>query len=164
MYKLKNKSFFLLAVIFSTLLISGNNVFAQESENILEEFEQNDKPYFDESDQKEFIVLEEKIKHEFNPQLTSISSDNDILCNLYEGLFTAHPITLDPQFAIASSYKVSRDKKRWIITLNENAKFSNGQPITAEDVKYSWMKLLSTPNAPYASLLDIIRGAADYRN
>ena len=42
-------------------------------------------------------------------------------------------------------------------------KFSNGQKITANDVRNSWIQLLKTPGAPFASLFDIIVGAQDFR-
>lgn len=112
---------------------------------------------------KNLIILESAMPHELNPQVTPYSSDSQILSGLYEGLFSYNPITLDPQYAIATEYKISRDKKRWTIKLRPEARFSNGEPITAQSVKDAWLNLLATPNAPYASLLDIIRGAAEYR-
>ena len=92
------------------------------------------------------------------------SSEAQILDSLYEGLFSYDPKNLDPLPAVAESYKISRDKKRWTFTLRENAAFSDGDRITAGTVRDSWLSLLRTPNAPYASLLDCIKGAADYRN
>lgn len=112
---------------------------------------------------KNLVILESAMPHELNPQITPYSSDSQILSGLYEGLFTYNPITLDPQYAIATEYKISRDKKRWTISLRKEARFSNGEPITAQSVKDAWLNLLATPNAPYASLLDIIRGAQEYR-
>ena len=113
---------------------------------------------------QEFVIIEGKRPHELNPQMTSYSSDSQLLTGLYEGLFSYNPLTLEPEFAIATGYKVSRDKKRWTITLREEAKFSNGEPVTAESVRDSWLQLLSIPDAPYASLLDIIDGAAAFRD
>lgn len=110
-----------------------------------------------------FVILEPVRQHELNPQITSYSSDAQILSGLYEGLFSYHPVTLEPQYAIATGYKVSRDKKRWTINLRPEARFSNGEAITAFSVRDAWLELLATPNAPYASLLDIIRGAEDFR-
>ncbi|MBP3743021.1 MAG: peptide ABC transporter substrate-binding protein [Treponema sp.] len=111
-----------------------------------------------------FVIVEGKTKHELNPQITSYSSDAQLLTGLYEGLFSYNPLTLEPDYAIASEYHVSRDKKRWTITLRKDAKFSNGEPITAAHVRDSFIKLLATPGAPYASMLDIIWGAGDFRN
>lgn len=109
------------------------------------------------------FVVESEHPHDLNPHTTSYSSDAQILTGLYEGLFSYNPKTLDPQYALCISYRVSRDKKRMTFTLRQDAKFSNGEQITAHSVRDSWMRLLETPNAPYASMLDIIRGAQNYR-
>lgn len=108
-------------------------------------------------------IIESETQHELNPQLTSYSSDAQLLSGLFEGLFSYNPITLEPQYALATDYKISRDKKRWTISLRNDACFSNGEKITAQTVKDSWLNLLATKDAPYASLLDIIRGANEFR-
>ena len=130
-----------------------------EEQNDLEEKNRQPKEL-----QKIFKIVEPVRIHELNPQITTWSADSQILNGLYEGLFSYHPVTLEPEYALAQSYKISRDKKRWTITLREDARFSNGDPITAQDVRDSFIMLLATPNAPYASLLDIIRGAQAFRN
>lgn len=151
MNKIKIKSLLLAFVFNATALLP-----AQEA--IEENQSQSDDL------QKEFVILESVREHVLNPQITQYSSDSAILTGLFEGLFTYNPVTLEPQYALATGYKISRDKKRWTITLRENAHFSNGELITADSVRFSWLQLLGTQNAPYASLLDIIRGAEDYRN
>lgn len=115
------------------------------------------------SAQESVCIIETKCTHNFNPQVTSYSADAQILTGLYEGLFSYNPITLDPEYAIATDYRISRDKKRITFTIRQNAFFSDGQQITAKHVRNSWLKLLATPDAPYSSLLDIVRGAQAYR-
>lgn len=112
---------------------------------------------------KKFTVVEPVRVHDLNPQTTTYSSDAQILTGLYEGLFTYDPVNLSPVYALATDYRISRDKKRWTFTINPNACFSNGEKIKAADVRSSWLTLLSTPDAPYASLLDVIVGAEAYR-
>ena len=113
--------------------------------------------------QQNFIIVELVRPHELNPQITNYSSDSQILNGLYEGLFTTSPISLEPQFAIAKDFKISRDKKRWTFTIRDNAKTSDGSKITAQTVVDSWIHLQKTPDAPYSSLLDCIKGIKDYR-
>ena len=113
--------------------------------------------------QQNFIIVELVRPHELNPQITNYSSDSQILNGLYEGLFTTSPITLEPQFAIAKAFKISRDKKRWTITLRDDAYFSNGEKITAGAVRDCWLRMLANPASPYSSLLDIVRGAENFR-
>lgn len=117
-----------------------------------------------EASRSNFVIVESAMPHNLNPHETSYSSDAQILDGLYEGLFTYNPVSLDPQYAIACDYKLSRDKKRWTFILRDNAFFSNGDPITAESVRFSWLELLKNQNAPYSSLLDIVRHAKDFRN
>lgn len=114
--------------------------------------------------QKELVVIEAKTQHQLNPQLTEAASDTQILTGLYEGLFTYNPISLAPQYAIAVDIKISRDKKRWTLTLNPQARFSNNEKITASSVRDSFITLLSNPQAPYSSLLDVIKNANEFRN
>lgn len=112
---------------------------------------------------KSITIVEGVVPHDLNPQTTSYSVDSAIISGLYEGLFSNNPKTLEPEPGIAIDFRLSRDKKRWTFILRDNAQFSNGEKINAEAVKKSFMKLLSTPNSPYASLIDIIRGAEAFR-
>ena len=113
--------------------------------------------------QQNFIIVESVRVHELNPQITNYSSDSQILNGLFEGLFSISPISLEPQYAIAKEFKISRDKKRWSITLRDDAYFSNGEKITAEAVRDSWLRMLANPASPYSSLFDIVRGAEAFR-
>lgn len=113
--------------------------------------------------QQNFIIVESVRAHELNPQVTNYSSDSQLLNGLFEGLFEISPISFEPQYAIAQDFKISRDKKRWTITLRDDARFSNGEKITAEAVRDSWLRMLANPDAPYSSLFDIVRGAEAFR-
>ncbi|MCR4948703.1 MAG: peptide ABC transporter substrate-binding protein [Treponema sp.] len=113
--------------------------------------------------QQNFIIVESVRAHELNPQVTNYSSDSQLLNGLFEGLFEISPISFEPQYAIAQDFKISRDKKRWTIILRDDARFSNGEKITAEAVRDSWFRMLANPDAPYSSLFDIVRGAEAFR-
>ena len=113
--------------------------------------------------QKNITVIQSSQSHNLNPQTATYNSEIQIIGNLYEGLFSYDPKTVEPLPAIAESYRISRNKRRWTFTLRENAKFSNGQTITAEGVRASWLALLANPSAMYASLFDIITGAKEFR-
>lgn len=99
-----------------------------------------------------------------NPFYTYTSSEAQYLTGVYEGLVSYHPENLSPQPAIAESWTLSEDKRSYIFTLRANAKFSNGDPITAKIFKDSLIKLLHPETrAEFASLLDIIEGAQEFR-
>jgi microcin C transport system substrate-binding protein len=57
---------------------------------------------------------------------------------VYEGLLTVHPTTLEFIPGLASHWQVSEDKLTYRYRIDPNARFSDGQPVTAEDVVVSW--------------------------
>lgn len=65
-----------------------------------------------------------------------------------------------PIAGLASSGTVSKDGKTWTFKIRKNAKFSNGQKITAQDFVYSWQRTLN-PNtkSQYAYLFSGIKNA-----
>ena len=102
--------------------------------------------------------------YDLNPHTASYANEAQLLTGLYEGLFSYNPITLEPVNAICESHKISRDKKRWTFKLRKDIKFSDGSPITANEIKDSWLTLLSNSKAPFASILDCVKNAAAFRN
>ena len=101
--------------------------------------------------------------YDMNPHTAFFTAEAQLFTGLYEGLFSYDPATLEPVAALCKQHKVSRDKKRWTFVLRDDAKFSDGSPITSSHVKSSWLTLLATPDAPFASLFDCVEGARDYR-
>jgi len=72
--------------------------------------------------------------------LNAANGNGDIFADelIYNGLVRADPNGGDAlQPALASSWKISPDGKTYTFTLREGVKFSNGRPLTAEDVKFS---------------------------
>jgi len=72
-----------------------------------------------------------------DPPITNSQPDARILISLFDGLVEYHPITMDPIPSIAESWEVRPDGTEYIFHLRNNAKFSNGDPITASDFVYS---------------------------
>ncbi len=120
-------------------------------------------PGVEKSLQRNIVMLTMGHPYDMDPQTASYTSEAQLLSGLYEGLFSYNPVTLEPQNALCSSYKLSRNKKRWTFTVIDGAKFNTGEKITASTFRESWLDLLANPRAPYASLLDCIEGARNYR-
>jgi microcin C transport system substrate-binding protein len=57
---------------------------------------------------------------------------------VYETLLDVHPTTLEFIPELATHWQVSEDKLTYRYRIDPNARFSNGQPVTAEDVIASW--------------------------
>ena len=86
--------------------------------------------------------------------------DGRVLRALFEGLTTAHPESLKPQPGCAESWVVSPDGRRIEFSLREDLRWSNGDPLTAEDFRRSWLRLLDpTEGCPYAAFLWGVSGA-----
>jgi len=93
------------------------------------------------------------------------AGEAQIFTALYEGLFSYNPRSLTPVPALAERWSLSEDKTQWTFTLRRNARFSNGDPVRAEDFRAAWFSLIE-PNRdfPYSSFFDVIEGAREYRN
>ena len=72
-----------------------------------------------------------------DPALPNGQPEARILMALYDALIEYHPMTLDPIPGIAESWEVKEGGTEYIFRLRKNAKFSNGDPITAHDVVYT---------------------------
>ncbi|ULQ59369.1 peptide ABC transporter substrate-binding protein [Brucepastera parasyntrophica] len=114
--------------------------------------------------QSELVVNISASFPDMRPHLAYNADEAQVMTAMYEGLFVYDPYNLDPVPGIAESWTESQDGLEWTFTIRRNARFSNGDFITARTVRDSWLNLLRpSVNAPYASLLDCIEGAADYR-
>ncbi|MDR3284192.1 MAG: peptide ABC transporter substrate-binding protein [Treponema sp.] len=159
---MKKKAFFLCPALILLFVLPG--LPAQTSEDKTEPPLQEQKQRFDPAEQQEFIMVDSPHAYDFNPHTANYTNEAQLFTGLYEGLFSYDPYSLDPSLALAESYHTSRDKKIWTFTIRKNARFSNGDPITAESFRRAWLSLLDPEtNAPFASLLDSISGIASYR-
>ncbi len=69
----------------------------------------------------------------------SNTSLNSLITSLvYETLLSMHATTLDYIPALATHWQVSPDKLTYRFRLNPNARWSDGQPVTADDVVATW--------------------------
>ena len=79
--------------------------------------------------------------------------------NVEEGLYLLGK-NAKVQNALATSTKNSADGKTWAFTLRKNAKWSNGDPVTAQDFVYSWRRTIDPKTASeYAYLFSGIKNA-----
>ncbi|MEP6944372.1 MAG: peptide ABC transporter substrate-binding protein [Acidobacteriota bacterium] len=75
-----------------------------------------------------------------DPPITNSQPDARILISLFDGLVEYHPKTMEPIPAIAESWETSPDGTEYLFHLRKNAKFSNGDPIAANDFVYSFRR------------------------
>ncbi len=72
-----------------------------------------------------------------DPAIPNGQPEARILMALYDGLIEYHPVTMDPIPGVAESWEVTEGGTEYIFRLRKNAKFSNGDPITANDFVYT---------------------------
>jgi oligopeptide transport system substrate-binding protein len=78
-----------------------------------------------------------------DPPVSSGQPEARIYMALYEGLVEYDPKTLNPIPAIAERWGVNNDSSEFLFHLRKNARWSNGDPITANDFVYSLRRALS---------------------
>jgi peptide/nickel transport system substrate-binding protein len=76
---------------------------------------------------------------------------------IYKGLLDENGITSKLQPALAESWSISPDKKRITFTLRKNLKWSDGEPLTTDDVVFSYRDIYLNKKIPntYRDLLRI---------
>jgi len=87
----------------------------------------------------------------------------NVIYNVYQTLVRVDPATLKTVPDAAESCDPSKDFKTWTCTLKAGQKFSNGDPVTAQDVKFSFDRLIkiNDPSGPAALLGDVKTEAKD---
>ncbi|MED4126680.1 peptide ABC transporter substrate-binding protein [Shouchella miscanthi] len=97
-----------------------------------------------------------------DPQIAFESVSSAPLNNIMEGLMRLNADHV-PEEATAERYEVSEDGLTYTFYLRENANWSNGDPVTAEDFEYAWKRLVHPDTgSPAAFLANLIEGATEF--
>ena len=97
-----------------------------------------------------------------DPSKAEDTVSSEVLMNTMEGLVK---LDKDGKIApgVAETWEKSEDGKSWTFKLRKNAKWSNGDPVTAKDFEYSWKRTLDPATAStYGFIMYDIVGAKDY--
>jgi oligopeptide transport system substrate-binding protein len=73
-----------------------------------------------------------------DPQISTGQPEARIYMAIFEGLTEYHPKTNEPIPAIAERWDVSADSSEFVFHLRKNARWSNGEGITARDFVYTF--------------------------
>ncbi|MEC7764763.1 MAG: peptide ABC transporter substrate-binding protein [Pseudomonadota bacterium] len=91
-----------------------------------------------------------------DPQIVEDVDGSDVVRDLFEGLMNQDAEgNLVP--GVATGYEASEDKMTYTFTLREDAKWSNGDPVTAGDFVYAWRRAADPETAsPYQWFMELM--------
>ncbi len=100
-----------------------------------------------------------------DPQIVTGVPEHHIISALIEGLVTENKKNLNPEPGTAERWETSEDGLVWKFHLREDAKWSNGDPVTATDFVQSYQRML-TPSlgSQYAYMLHVVKNAEAYNS
>jgi oligopeptide transport system substrate-binding protein len=77
-----------------------------------------------------------------DPHVVTGVPESHIVRALFEGLAVKNPKTLEPEPGVAERWDISEDGTVYTFYINPEAKWSNGEPMTASDYVWSWNRAL----------------------
>jgi oligopeptide transport system substrate-binding protein len=100
-----------------------------------------------------------------DPGIATGLEDLRVINGLFEGLTRYDPATARPIPGLAEKWEISPDGRTYTFHLRENLLWSSGHPITADDVVYSWLRVLDPNTASeYAGQLYYVTNAEAYNS
>ncbi|GAB3550442.1 ABC transporter substrate-binding protein [Arthrobacter tumbae] len=83
----------------------------------------------------------------FDPMLATGATPLAANLHIFEGLVELHPATREPYLALAAADPEMVDDTTYRVTLRDGAMFHNGETVTADDVVFSFERVLDPENA-----------------
>ena len=121
-------------------------------------------PGEEEEKEEELVIGLSRTNIGFDPLHAYTSTEAQLYTALHEGLVTYNPFTLAPLPGLARAWDLSEDGLTWTFHLRDGAYYSNGDPVTAKDVRTSWLRFMDPANeAEYSVYYEIIEGVKEYR-
>src|SRR6476661_4292559 len=108
---------------------------------------------------QEFRWSNGKLPKSFDPALATASPETDVVRALFDGLTDIDASTLREVPGVAEKWTASDDLRTWTFQLRQDAKWSNGKPVTADDFVRSWTRLAKmSSKLAHADMLYNIEG------
>jgi oligopeptide transport system substrate-binding protein len=122
-------------------------------------------PALEEANRRKVLLLCEGTEpRTLDPQTAQGVPEHHIIMGLMEGLMENDPNDQSKQLpGLADRWEHNEDYSVWKFHLRDNAKWSNGDLVTAQDFIFSYKRILTASfGAPYIDALFILKGAKDY--
>lgn len=94
------------------------------------------------------LFMVSSLPNSLNPYLGSEQSSQTVLTQLFIGLTRINALTGKMEPALAQSLTPSKDGLSWTIRLRPGLKWSDGQPLTARDVVFTYQDIIANPHIP----------------
>jgi ABC-type oligopeptide transport system substrate-binding subunit len=108
---------------------------------------------------QEFHWSDGGLPQTFDPAFAAAPPDTDLVRAIFEGLTDYDPRSLAPVPAVATRWEPSNGGRVWTFYLRDDARWSNGEPVTAADFVQSWRRIVKIGAlAPHTDLLANIDG------
>src|SRR5207244_10204456 len=112
-----------------------------------------------------FVIINGNEPESLDPAIVTGVSEMRITRALFEGLVRLDPKNAEPVPGLAERWEISSDGATYTFYLRTNSAWSTGEPITSEDVLYSWRRTLNPATAAdYAGQLFYIRNGEAFYN
>ncbi len=109
---------------------------------------------------QEFRWFDGGLPQTFDPAFAAAPPDTDVVRAIFEGLTDYDPRTLTTVPAVATRWEPSNNGRTWTFYLRDDARWSNGEAVTAKDFVDSWQRTMKIGElAPHTGLLSNIAGA-----
>lgn len=100
---------------------------------------------------------------DIDPHVTTGLQEYHLQMNIFEGLVSKHPQTLEAVPGVADSWEISEDQTVYTFHIRDNAKWSDGDKLTAYDFEYSWKRVLQPEiGCEYTTDFFVIKNAEEY--
>jgi len=87
----------------------------------------------------------------FNPFVSIYLLPTNLIRYMYENLVQNSDVDGSPTKGLADHWDVSDGGKTWTFTLQDDLEWSDGEPITSADVKYTFDQMMSVPELSVAN-------------
>jgi peptide/nickel transport system substrate-binding protein len=79
----------------------------------------------------------------FNPIVAQEPSSTDVIAAVFDGLVTQSYLTGEIVPALAEKWEVSKDGRSWTFTLRQGVTWSDGKPLTMDDVLFTYQAIFT---------------------
>jgi len=100
-----------------------------------------------------------------DPHIVTGVPEHNVITSVTEGLVSEDPVDLHPVPGMAERWEITDEGKTYTFFLRENAKWTNGDPVTAQDFVQSYHRILQPSLASkYAYMLFLMKNAEAYHS